>query len=391
MFEELDYKALISRTFTELYGSSPAILVRAPGRINLIGEHTDYNNGFVFPAAINREIIFAMSPSTRPETSLFALNINKGALVNHKKLVPKSNPAWTNFFSGVVAGLQQRGFDVPAVNCVFGGDIPNGAGLSSSAALEVGFGTALTQLFGLSVEPWDVINIAQKAEHEYVGVKCGIMDMFASKMGKKDHAMLLDCRDLTFDYYPLQLEEHSLLLIDTRVKHSLASSEYNTRRLECELGVTVLKKHKPEANSLRDFNSFEVEELADELPENVFRRCRFVTGEIQRTQAAALDLKKGDLRAFGKKMNDTHRGLSSDYEVSCRELDFLAAEAARFPDEILGARMMGGGFGGCTINIVKKEFEEEFKRHVDLSFTKQFHAAPSFYDISIEAGASVIS
>ncbi|MEQ8533289.1 MAG: galactokinase family protein, partial [Imperialibacter sp.] len=203
MFEELDYQSLISRTFTELYGSSPAIVVRAPGRINLIGEHTDYNNGFVFPAAINREIIFAMSPSTRPDTSLFALNINKGALVNHKKLVPKSNPAWTNFFTGVVAGLQRRGIDIPPVNCVFGGDIPNGAGLSSSAALEVGFGTALTQLFELFVEPWDIIQIAQKAEHEYVGVKCGIMDMFASKMGKKDHAMLLDCRDLTFDYYPL--------------------------------------------------------------------------------------------------------------------------------------------------------------------------------------------
>ncbi len=391
MLDELDYRALISRTFTELYGTTPALMVNAPGRINLIGEHTDYNNGFVFPAAIDKGIIFAISPSSQPDSSLFAVNINKGTLVNHKKLVPKASPAWVNFFSGVVAGLQRRGFEIPPVNCVFGGDIPNGAGLSSSAALEVGFVTALKELFGLAVEPWDIVNIAQKAEHEFVGVKCGIMDMFASTMGKKNHAMLLDCQDLSFDYYPVELRDHCILLIDSRVKHSLASSEYNTRRLECELGVAVLKKHKEGAASLRDFSSFEIDELADELPDNVLRRCRYVTGEIARTQAAAIDLKKGDLQSFGQKMFATHIGLSVDYEVSCKELDFLAAEAARFPSDILGSRMMGGGFGGCTINIVKKSFEEEFKRHIDFAFTKKFHTAPVFYDVSIEDGAKVIS
>lgn len=390
MLDDLDYKALISRTFTNMYGAAPVLMVRAPGRINLIGEHTDYNEGFVFPAAIDKEIIFAMSPSQQAESSVFALNINKGTVVSHQKLIPKSSPSWINFFTGVVAGLQTRGFDIPPVNCVFGGDIPNGAGLSSSAALEVGFGTALNALFGLGVEPWEIIKIAQKAEHDFVGVKCGIMDMFASKMGRKGQAMLLDCRSLTFDYYPVELNDFGLLLVDTRVKHSLASSEYNTRRLECELGVEVLKNHKADAVSLRDFSSYEIEELADELPMNVLRRCRFVTGEIERTQAAAVDLKNGNLVAFGKKMTETHEGLSQDYQVSCKELDFLVAEAARFPDEILGARMMGGGFGGCTINIIKKGFEDEFKAHIDRSFTKRFHTSPVFYDVSIEDGAGLI-
>ena len=390
MGDQINYRQTVPTKFRELYGSLPAVIVRAPGRINLIGEHTDYNKGFVFPAAIDKEIVFAMSPSQLPDSSLFALNINKGTVVNHGNLVPKASPSWVNFFTGVVAGLQARGFDIPPVNCVFGGDIPNGAGLSSSAALEVGFGTALQTLFGLDVKPWDIVHIAQKAEHEFVGVKCGIMDMFASKMGKKGHAMLLDCRSLAFDYFPVELGDFSLLLVDTQVKHSLASSEYNTRRQECEQGVELMKKRKPEATSLRDFTSQEVDQHATLLPDKVYNRCSFVVGEIERTQRAAEDLAKGDIRAFGDKMFKTHEGLSKDYEVSCAELDFLVEEARAFPDKIFGSRMMGGGFGGCTINIIHNEFVEEFRQKVNLSFTKKFQIAPSFIHVSIEDGASVL-
>lgn len=388
--EEINYRTAVPEKFRELYGMEPTVVVRAPGRINLIGEHTDYNNGFVFPAAINKEIVFAMGPSKGADSAVFALNVKQGTVVDHATLLPNAKPAWINFFSGVVAGLQRRGLKIPPVSCVFGGDIPNGAGLSSSAALEVGFGTALNELCNLGVEPWDIVKIAQKAEHEFVGVKCGIMDMFASKMGKKGHAMLLDCQSLLFDYFPVSLGDYQLLLIDTQVKHSLASSEYNTRRQECEKGVEILRKHKAEAKSLRDFTPGEIEEHSHELPDKVYRRCRFVAKEIERTQEAAVDLNKGDILAFGAKMFETHQGLSRDYEVSCPELDFLAEQAQLFPDKIPGARMMGGGFGGCTINIVKTSFVEEFKKHVDLAYTRKFHISPVFIDVSIEDGAGLL-
>lgn len=390
MTDSIDYRRAIPAAFNDLYSSTPALLVRAPGRINLIGEHTDYNNGFVFPAAINKEVVFAISPSRQQESSLYAYNLGTGALLNHQNLSPQAQPTWINFFAGVVAGLQERGFNIPAVNCVFGGDIPNGAGLSSSAALEVGFATALKNLFDLPLEPWDIIHIAQKAEHEYVGVKCGIMDMFASTMGKKDHAMLLDCQNLQFDYYPVHLGEYQLLLIDTQVKHSLASSEYNVRRQECEMGVDTLKKYKPNAMSLRNFSSREVEQYRHDLPEKVYDRCSFVSSEIERTQQAALDLQKGDIAAFGHKMFQTHSGLSAKYEVSCPELDFLAELAAKFPDKIPGARMMGGGFGGCTINIIQRDFIEAFKNEIHQAYSRKFQRSPGFIEVAIEEGAGVI-
>lgn len=390
MTDSVDYRKAIPAAFKGLYSSTPALLVTAPGRINLIGEHTDYNNGFVFPAAINKEVVFAISLSSQQESSLFAYNLGKGALLSHKNLLPQAQPGWINFFAGVVAGLQERGFVIPPVNCVFGGDIPNGAGLSSSAALEVGFATALKNLFDLPLDPWDIIQIAQKAEHEYVGVKCGIMDMFASTMGKKDHAMLLDCQNLEFEYYPVHLGGYQLLLIDTQVKHSLASSQYNIRRQECEMGVAALKKYKPNATSLRNFSSLEIEQYKSELPEKVYERCSFVSSEIERTQQAALDLQKGDIAAFGHKMFQTHSGLSAKYEVSCPELDFLAELAAKFPSKIPGARMMGGGFGGCTINIIQRDFIAEFKREVYQSYSRNFQRSPDFIEVAIEEGAGVL-
>ena len=390
MTDSVDYRKVVPAAFNDFYNNTPGVLVRAPGRINLIGEHTDYNNGFVFPAAINKEVVFAISPSSQQESAIYAYNLGKGALLNHKNLLPQSQPGWINFFAGVLAGLQERGFSIPPVNCVFGGDIPNGAGLSSSAALEVGFATALKNLFDLPLEPWDIIHLAQKAEHEYVGVKCGIMDMFASTMGKKDHAMLLDCQNLEFEYYPVHLGEYHLLLIDTQVKHSLANSQYNIRRQECESGVGVLKKYKPAATSLRQFSSGEIEMHQAELPGKVYERCSFVATEIERTQQAALDLRKGDIAAFGRKMFQTHQGLSEKYEVSCPELDFLVELAERFPDKIPGARMMGGGFGGCTINIIRRDFIEEFKREVHQNYSAKFRRSPHFIEVAIEEGAGVV-
>ena len=238
-------------------------------------------------------------------------------------------------------------------SCVFGGNIPTGAGLSSSAALECGFGFALGEVNGLRVAPMQLIKMAQWAEHHFAGVKCGIMDQFASTMGKEGNVIVLDCRSLDYRYAPVELQDYGIVLCDTKVKHALVDSEYNTRRKECEAGVSLHRKHYPTVSSLRDVTSDMLEKHRRDLPEIVYQRCSYVVAEIARVQEAYIDLERGDVRAFGERMFETHEGLSKCYGVSCRELDFLVEEARKF-DGVIGARMMGGGFGGCTINLVKK-------------------------------------
>jgi len=375
--------------FVEKFAVDP-VIVRSPGRINMIGEHTDYNDGFVMPAAINKEAVFAIAPSANGKTTVYSLKYQQQIEIDLANPAKVKQPKWANYLLGVLYQFVNNGFRIMPFNCVFGGDIPEGAGLSSSAAIECGFAFALNEVNGLNVPKLKLITMAQWAEHHYVGVKCGIMDQFASMMGKDGHVIILDCRSLIHRYCPIDLKDYRIILCDTKVKHSLVDSAYNDRRNECETGVSILKKHYPEVKSLRDANAAMLTKHKKEFSAKVYNRCLYVVQEIRRVQEAGEDLEKGNLKAFGKKMYETHEGLSKLYEVSCQELDFLVLEASKF-SEVLGARMMGGGFGGCTINIVKSDFAAVFEKQMRELYKKQFAIDMPTYFVDIEGGTSVVS
>lgn len=380
---------LVRNKFLDLYNREP-LLVRSPGRINLIGEHTDYNEGFVMPAAIDRDIVFAVGFSGESHSTLFS--------VRHNELVPfdinqpdkVAQSLWPNYLLGVVRSFLDRGYRLQNINCVVGGDVPTGAGLSSSAALECGFAFALDQLHSLNVPKIDLIHMAQWAEHNYAGVKCGIMDQFSSMMGAEGKAFVLDCRSLSYHYFPVDLKEYSIVLCDTMVKHSLADSAYNKRREECEQGVSILRKYYPEVHGLRDVTVKMIDDHRSEFPDKVYDRCTYIVAENRRVLDAAEDLKKGDMKAFGKKMYTTHDGLSELYEVSCPELDFLVNEARKL-DFVAGARMMGGGFGGCTINLVAKAKVESFISTLRDAYLKNFNHEMNAYVVAVKNGTSILN
>ncbi len=378
----------VSAKFKELYEIEP-IIVRSPGRINLIGEHTDYNDGFVMPAAIDCETIFAISESKDKKSTLYSITYNEYFSVDLANPQPSDSANWANYLLGVIRRLTDLGFSLKPFHCVFGGNIPLGAGLSSSASLECGFGFALAELNNLNINKQQLIEIAQWSEHNYVGVKCGIMDQFAIMMGEEDQALLLDCRSMEYRYLPLKLNDVAIVLCDTKVKHALVTSDYNTRRSECEQGVSILKKHYASITSLRDVNESLLQKHKSEFPGKVFNRCLYVVQEIERVQRASEDLQNNDLKAFGKKMFETHEGLSKLYEVSCPELDFLAHQARSFTG-VLGARMMGGGFGGCTINLVKQDALEDFITQIKAAYKKQFGIAMEDYSVAITTGTGLL-
>jgi galactokinase len=379
----------IRRKFIELFHVEP-LLVRSPGRINLIGEHTDYNDGFVMPAAIDKEIIFAIAPLTTGESRVHALDFQEHISVDIKNPARVDKPAWANYLLGVLYQILEHGYQVGPFNCAFGGNIPSGSGMSSSAALECGFGFALSEIFHLDIPRLNIVTMGQGAEHNYVGVKCGIMDQFASVMGKDGNVILLDCRSLKHRYAPIDLREHIIVLCDTRVKHSLVDSEYNTRRKECEEGVRILKNYYPQIQSLRDVSFEMLEKHHRELTGKIFDRCSYVVSEIDRVQKATHDLERGDLVHFGKKMYETHEGLSKQYQVSCEELDFLVGEAGK-TGKVLGARMMGGGFGGCTINIVKEDDADEVVDLMTAAYKKKYSIDMPSYRVKIKDGTSILS
>ncbi|WP_276369766.1 galactokinase [Chryseolinea sp. H1M3-3] len=378
----------VYRKFLELFDTQP-ILARSPGRINLIGEHTDYNEGFVMPAAINRDIVVAIDFSMDDHSTLFSVKNNEFFSFHTSDPARVKSPLWANYLLGVVRKIIDQGHAVKSFNCVVDGDVPTGAGLSSSAALECSFAFALDQLHQFNIPRQQLIFIAQWAEHNYAGVKCGIMDQFSSMMGLEGKAFVLDCRSLEFRYFPVNLNNSAIVLCDSMVKHSLASSAYNTRRMECEQGVKILRDHYPEVHSLRDATLQMVESQKAALPGKVYDRCTYVVQENQRVLDASKDLEKGDLAAFGKKMYATHEGLSRLYEVSCEELDFLVDEAKRI-DGVLGARMMGGGFGGCTINFVIKDQVKNFINSMSGAYEKQFNVKMNTYIVSIKDGTGII-
>jgi galactokinase len=356
--------------------------------VNIIGEHTDYNDGFVLPAAIDKAAYVAVGKRADDRISMYA---NEFSDAHETGLTgfTKTEKGWPNYILGVVDQLQKSGKKVGGFNLLVDGDIPLGAGLSSSAALECATVFALNELFGLEIEKSSMAPIAQHAEHEFAGVNCGIMDMFASLFGKKDHAISLDCRSLAYEYVPLQLNGYKILLLNTNVKHTLSSSAYNTRRRQCEQGVAWVKEHVPSVKALRDVTVAMLDEHV--LPKDalIYQRCRYVVDENNRLLEACEDLKKSDLQALGKKMFATHDGLSRMYEVSCTELDFLV-DQVKDKEAVIGARMMGGGFGGCTINLVKEEAIEEIVAAIKPAYEAATGLLLSYYVASVEDGTKVI-
>ena len=377
----------IHSTFKEKFSEEPYVVI-APGRINLIGEHTDYNEGFVMPAAVDKYIVFAVVSNETDQFNCYSSDYDVQLSFRLNEL--KAGSHWINYLMGVVDGFRQRGFDIGGVDCVFGGNIPTGAGMSSSAALCCGFGFALNELFGCKLTRLDLAHIAQRAEHEFAGVRCGIMDQYASLFGKTESAILLDCRSLEHEYLPFHFPEFEVMLIDTKVKHSLASSAYNDRRAACEEGVSLLQKKNSSVHSLRDVTESELESIRSLVSPNVFSKCQFVVNEIRRTQLAANLLKAKDLVGFGKLMFETHWGLSKQYEVSCEESDLLVALAAEFPKDVLGARQMGGGFGGCIINLVRREAVEKYSLAVRKKYVVTFKKEPDFYSVNFSQGVHAV-
>lgn len=374
---------LISTTFQQKFHHQPIIII-APGRINLIGEHTDYNEGFVMPAAIDRHMVFAIAPSGSDKCNVYAQDFDEGVSFSIHDLSP--GETWVNYLMGVIDGFERRGLPVGGIDCVFGGNIPAGAGLSSSAALCSGFGYALTQLFGGSASRLDLALIAQRAEQEFAGLKCGIMDMYASLFGEQNKALLLDCRSNTHEPLPVVLGNYSLLLIDSKVKHSLASSAYNDRRVSCEEGVHLIQKKYPHVKTLRDVTRAILYEHQDVMGEDTFVKCLFIVEETERTQKAGGLLKVADLKGFGDLMYQTHWGLSQAYDVSCEELDFLAAQAEEEKNVVIGSRMMGGGFGGCTINLIATDRIGAFSEKIKANYFATFKKEPDFYPVNIVQG-----
>lgn len=372
--------------FKKIFDTEP-MLVKSPGRINIIGEHTDYNGGLVMPAAINKAVYVAISKRNDEQIQLYAESYEEKYIGNINE-VSKSEKAWANYILGVVDGLLKRGHSLSGFNLYIYGDVPLGAGLSSSAAIECATAYALSELYQLAIPKMDLALIAQKAEHNFAGVNCGIMDQFASVFGKKDYAMMLDCESLEHEYIPLKLEGYKLVLFNTNVKHSLSESAYNKRREQCEQGVAWVKAQHREVQYLRDVSPEMLSEYVLPKDAEVHAKCSYVVAEIARVKKAAAALKDGRLEELGKLMFETHEGLSKAYEVSCKELDFLV-EQVKDIDGVLGARMMGGGFGGCTINIVKDETIEELTNKLTKLYHEQFGLNLSTYVVETGNGSEI--
>ena len=377
----------LKQKYQSLFNAQP-LLVRSPGRVNIIGEHTDYNEGFVLPAAIDKAIYIAIGKRDDEVISLYAQDYQQSHETNLSSIVP-TDKHWPNYILGIVDQLQKNGFTIGGFNLVIDGDVPLGAGLSSSAAVECATVFAMNDLFELGIEKIEMVKMAQLAEQTFAKVMVGIMDQFASMFGKKGHAIKLDCRSLEYEYVPLVLKGIKILLLNTNVKHSLASSEYNTRRAQCEQGVALVKEKHPEVNSLRDVTMEMLQTMVAPKDEIIFKRCKYVVEENIRLLQGCEDLKNGHIEALGKKMFLTHEGLSKEYEVSCKELDFLVDHVKNNP-AVLGARMMGGGFGGCTINLVKEEAVDELVKKISKDYQQEMKLELSAYIAGIEDGSSMV-
>ena len=380
--------SIIENKFRDRFGSN-YLLIKSPGRVNLIGEHTDYNDGFVLPAAIDKEIILAMATNDLDICRLYAVDKDEYFETKVDQEFEKNDIPWTNYILGAIDQLKKAGGEVRGFDCVFGGDIPIGAGLSSSAALEGGVIIGLSNLYEIELSKLEMALMGQRVENEFVGVQCGIMDQFINIHGKEGYALKLDCRSLDYEFYPFKREDIHIVLCDTQVRRELASSEYNKRRQKCEEGVKILQKYDADIDSLRDVTLKLLKDHKQELDPIVYNRCKFVIEENKRVLDACNDLKKNDYHSFGNRLFDSHMGLKDEYEVSCPELDILVEEAAN-TEGVLGARMMGGGFGGCTINLVEENYLKSFTRKIKNKYLKETGRPLKIYQAKVSGGTQRI-
>jgi galactokinase len=373
----------VRKKYLETFKTQP-ILVFSPGRINIIGEHTDYNGGFVFPAAVDKGIAAALQKSDTGTCTAIALDLDSTIEFELDSLKRSTEGSWENYVFGVVAEIQNRNKVVGDFNIIFKGNIPGGAGMSSSAALENSVVFGLNELFDLGLSKTEMILISQKAEHNYVGVKCGIMDQYASMFGIKDNALLLDCRTIESKPYKIDFKDHQLLLINTNVKHSLSDSAYNDRRSACESIASILG-----VETLRDATEEALEKIIDKVTPENYQKALYVIQEIDRTQKAAIAIEENDLEKLGALIYASHNGLQNQYKVSCTELDFLVTQAKK-NKYVLGARMMGGGFGGCTINLIAKKEAKAFSKSASKAYRNKFNKDCSVYFVNLSDGTHLI-
>ena len=383
----MNFAEAVEMKFKELFNEKP-LIVRSPGRANLIGEHTDYNLGFVLPCAIDKAVYFAVAPRHDKRCSLYALDMNE-CFEGRIDELKKSEKSWPNYLMGVADQLNKAGCKFTGFNCVFGGDIPVGAGLSSSAALETGLAFALNHIFDLRIDKLSLVKLPQKAENDFVGVQCGIMDQFVNIFGESGTVLRIDCRSLDYEYFPFEYQDVSIVLFNSNVSHSLASSEYNQRRKECNEGVNHIKKYREHVKSLRDVSVDMLNGFTSTLDPTIYRRCKYVVEENDRLLKACTALGKKDLKTFGQYMYRTHDGLSHEYEVSCGELDYLV-DLVRDNPHVYGSRMMGGGFGGCTINLIEADSVEDIGNTVSEKYFRKFGIEAKIYVTSISSGTSII-
>ncbi|MBQ8222486.1 MAG: galactokinase [Bacteroidales bacterium] len=374
---------IIEEKFKSLFGDDYMVYT-SPGRVNLIGEHTDYNGGFVFPGAIDKGIYAAIKPNGTDKVRAYSVDYD-GQVEFGMNEEDAPQESWARYIFGVCREMKKRGFEPKGFDTVFVGDVPLGAGMSSSAALESTFANALNEIFNLNIDRFELARIGQSTEHNYCGVKCGIMDQFASVFGKKGHLMRLNCATMEFEYFPFNPEGYKVVLLDTVVKHELASSAYNKRRESCENACAHIKAKHPEVNYLSDATIKMLEEVISEISEEDYKRAVYVIGEKQRVLDVCDALEKGDYETVGDRMFGTHYGMSKEYEVSCEELDFLNDVAKKCG--VTGSRVMGGGFGGCTINLVKEELYDEFIATAKKEYLAKFNREPKVYDVVISDGA----
>ncbi|MFD1615452.1 galactokinase [Gelatiniphilus marinus] len=374
----------VKAKYKETFNQNP-LLVFSPGRINLIGEHTDYNEGFVFPAAVDKGIAAALEKSNSGYCTAIALDLDSTMQFELDQIKPSPEGSWENYVLGVVAEIQKKNIIVGNFNIVFKGDIPGGAGMSSSAALENSVVFGLNELFDLGLSKHDMILISQKAEHNYVGVKCGIMDQYASMFGIENNALHLDCRTVESKPFQIDFKDHQLMLINTNVKHSLSDSAYNDRRAACE-NISELLGIK----ALRDATEADLEKVKDKVTPENYQKALYVIQENKRTIKAGKAIEEGDLETLGALIYQSHEGLSEKYKVSCNELDFLV-EQAKQNKHVLGARMMGGGFGGCTINLVAKTKAKAFADAASKAYKNKFDKECSVYFVKLSNGTHVVN
>lgn len=377
-------KEEIIQIFQEKFGQDSPEVYTSPGRINLIGEHTDYNGSFVFPGAIDKGMIAAIRFNDSDKVRAYAVDLDEYAEfgLNEEDL---PSEGWAKFLFGVCREIIKRGGSVKPFDTAFSGDVPLGAGMSSSAALESTYAFALNDLLDLGIDKFELARIGQSTEHNYVGVKCGIMDQFASIFGKKGHLIRLDTKSMEHAYFPFDPEGYKLVLLDTVVKHELASSAYNKRRESCEHAARTIAKRHPEVEFLRDASMEMLQEVKDEISAEDYMRAEYVIEETQRVRDVSDALQRGDYETVGQKMYETHHGMSKLYEVSCEELDFLNDVAREHG--VTGSRVMGGGFGGCTINLVKDELYDSFISDAKSQFKAKYGHEPKVYDVVISDGA----